>query len=415
MPKELSVDLIVVSRHEDPPSAPVIARALASAGLGVAEYQPAPPRDPGSAPTAGRQRVGTHVLTVLGTQASARVAAFRHDAPVTGDMGDAAFTTLTRGIDADDLRTLREGAVSLNLRVHATEAEVARALEWQLRALKALLDITQGACIDPVAQRCFGRAGLARLAPGDPASHFAVHDELWAGESRWLHTHGLQKFSRPELDLVAVPHALAGEAGAFLREVAARLAAGARLVAGSEVDLDELGTLTAVGAPVDVEHQAPFGRLRLVDTPAPGEREAVGATRLLARMALAEASQQIDRGDIAGALETIERVLAANPDDCDALALKARLSLRQGQPLEALSIGELMELRTPHDYRGAFVIGLALASLRRYREALHALNRAIDREPEAADAFAARAGVYERLGDAPRAAVDRAHAVYLGQ
>src|SRR5262249_54058252 len=157
--------------------------------------------------------------------------------------------------------------------------------------------------------------GLAKLAPDNPASHVAVSNELWSGESRWLHTHGLQKYGRPELDLVAVPHSLAAEATAFLREVTARLAGGAHLAPGSEVDLDELGTLTAVGAPVDVDHRAPFGRLRLVDTPAPGERQGVSAAHLLRWMALADAAARVDRGDITGALDTIERVLAADPDD----------------------------------------------------------------------------------------------------
>src|SRR5258708_34127136 len=72
MPKELSVALIVVSRHENPPGAPVIARALASAGLGVAEYQPASPPDPGSAPPAVRHPAGTHVWPRPGTRATPR-------------------------------------------------------------------------------------------------------------------------------------------------------------------------------------------------------------------------------------------------------------------------------------------------------------------------------------------------------
>jgi Flp pilus assembly protein TadD len=72
-----------------------------------------------------------------------------------------------------------------------------------------------------------------------------------------------------------------------------------------------------------------------------------------------------------------------------------------------------MELRMPDDYRGPFTIGLALATLGRYREALNVLNRAIECEPEAAEVFAARSTVYERLGDRRMAAEDRAHVAYL--
>jgi predicted Zn-dependent protease len=106
-------------------------------------------------------------------------------------------------------------------------------------------------------------------------------------------------------------------------------------------------------------------------------------------------------------------VLAADPDDCEALTAKARIYLRGGQVMEALGIGEYVELRVPQDYRGPLIVGIALGALGRFREALHALERAITREPDAAEPFAARAGVYERLGETQLAAVDRAHAAYL--
>ena len=88
---------------------------------------------------------------------------------------------------------------------------------------------------------------------------------------------------------------------------------------------------------------------------------------------------------MAGALADCDRVLAADPDEPAALALKARLYLRAGRTLDALSLADLMELRAPRDYRGPLIAGLALAALGRDREALHALNRAIEREPEAAE------------------------------
>jgi Tfp pilus assembly protein PilF len=59
-------------------------------------------------------------------------------------------------------------------------------------------------------------------------------------------------------------------------------------------------------------------------------------------------------------------------------------------------------------------VGLALLAIGRSREALNALDRAIEREPEAAQAFVARAEAYRRLGDERLAAVDRARAAYLG-
>ncbi len=255
---------------------------------------------------------------------------------------------------------------------------------------------------------------LTSMATGPATSHLCVHDEAWGADSRWLHTHGLQKFGRPELDLAAIPVALKSEAEAFLLEVAERLTQGERLAAGQEIDLDDLGAVIAVTVAPDAEHQAPYTRLRLADSPAPGERQSVGVGRMLARMALADAQRRREAHDSAGAVDLIERVLAANSDDCAALFLKASILLDNQQPHEAMELGELMALRASMDHRGPLVVGLALLAIGRSREALNALDRAIEREPESAQAFLARADAYRMLGDERLAAVDRARAAYLG-
>lgn len=413
MSAELVIEALVVSHLEDPPAAAALARALASAGLGAAEYTPA------SAPTSaaiahGRQRIGTFTASLPGLSgASCRIGVYRYDAEVMEGLSEAAFAALTKGLVASDLRTLREGRVALDLRLSVGDGEAPRALDWLARAQRVLLELTQGVAVDPATQRCYGWADLARLATGDPLAFIALHDEPWDAESRWLHTHGMQKLGRPELDVIAVPLSLHAEASGFLRDVAASLAGGARLAPGDEIDLGDAGHAVAVSAPVDDDHRAPFGRLRLADAPLPGERQTERALRLLCALALADATRRAAAGDVAGALADSDRVLAANPDEPAALALKARLYLRAGQTLDALSLADLMELRAPRDYRGPLIAGLALAALGRDREALHALNRAIEREPEAAEVFAVRSRVHERLGDARMAAEDRAHAAYL--
>ncbi|MGZ3599271.1 MAG: tetratricopeptide repeat protein, partial [Ktedonobacterales bacterium] len=309
--------------------------------------------------------------------------------------------------------TLQEGTLAFDLRVRSSETQALAALDWAMHALRVLLDMTHGAAIDPAAQRCYSRADLASFTTSDALRHITIHDELWNAESRWLHTHGMQKFGRAELDLVGVPISLEPEGRAFLRDVALGLAGGSALVAGGEIDMEDFGRVVAIGVPADVDHQAPYGRLRLADVPHPGELQSNSPIRLLIRMALAEVASRAARGDTAGALDDIERVLAADPDDCEALTAKARLYLGGGQVMEALGIGEYIELRVPNDYRGPLIVGVALAALGRLREALHALERAIKCEPDAAEPFAVRAGVYERLGETQLAAVDRAHADYL--
>ncbi len=408
MAQELKIDFLTVSRYGEPPVEASTVRALASAGLGAAEY--APRSEQGSG---GRQRLGTYHVDPPGVPARARINVSRHDTPVTSGMSESAFNALTRGLFTEDTQTLREGTIALDVRIFAQREHTIVALDWATQVLRVLLDLTQGASIDPAAQRSYGRAEIAHIRPNDPLGHVAIHRELWDAESHWLHTHGLQKFGRPELDLAAAPHSLEEEGFTLLREVANLLAHEGTLVAGQEIDFEEHGRLVAVGALPDLDHQAPYGRLRLCDAALPGETESIGAGRLLARMAMADALRRAESRDIPGALEILDRVLAANPDDCAALAAKATIYLRSGNVNEALHLGELMELRVSGDHRGPLTVGVSLAAMARYREALVALDRAVLREPEAAEIYDARARVHERLGNAQAAATDHSHAEYL--
>ncbi len=408
MSQELRIDFLTVSRYGEPPVEASTVRAIATAGLGAAEYAPRSEEAGGA-----RQRLGTYHINPPGIQARARVNVSRHTAPVTRGMSESAFNDLTRGLVAEDTQTLREGTIALDVRIFAQRERPLVALDWAMQVMRVLLDLTQGATIDPAAQRSYGRAEIAHLHPNEPLAHVAIHRELWDAESHWLHTHGLQKFGRPELDVAAVPHSLEEEGAALLHEVADLLAHGGTLLAGQEIDFEGHGRVIAVGALPDMDHQAPFGRLRLSDVPLPGEAEQVGAGRLLARMAIAESLRMIETRDMGGAIDALDRALAANPDDCAALAAKAKIYLQSGNVTEALHLGELMELRIPGDYRGPLTAGTSLAAMGRYREALFALDRAIMREPEAAESFDARAHVQQRLGNAQAAATDHAHAEYL--
>lgn len=439
MAEDLAIDFLAISSDAVAPVEATVIQALEAAGLGVAEYLAqasgaGATRSEGGAATqapARRARIGAYTLANPAAHASAKLIVARYDGGVIAGMGDAALAALARDLDAADRQTLRTGVVGLDLRLSAPAAAPLPALRWALRILQVVARLTAGVVIDPAAQACYSRVALAILAESgpqtadgapelDPLAHIAFHDEAWTPDSRWLHTHGLQKFGRPELDLVATPLSLVGEGMAFLQDLAEHLALGATLSAGQEAPIEGLGAILTVGAPAADDHLAPFGRLRVTDAPspdAPGDFAAETGRpplRLLIRMALADAQRRLDEDDLRGAFEAIERALAADADDCAALTLKARLYLDQDESLEALQLGELMEVRQPGDYRGPLTIGLALTSIGRYREALNALNRAIERAPEAAEAFAARAQAYEGLGQAQLAAVDRAHAAYLG-
>ncbi|HEY7985040.1 MAG TPA: tetratricopeptide repeat protein [Ktedonobacterales bacterium] len=412
MAEDWTVDFLTVSRHAEPPAQAIVTRALAGAGFGTADYTAATPAA-GAAPM-GRRRIGVYTLTEPNGHATGRIVLARHDGPVLGDMGKTTFELLTRGLGAEDVTTLRAGQLAIDLRVQVVNAANGAYLAWATRVLLVLLGLTEGAGIDPAAQRCYGRMELAQLASAtSPTAHVNIHAEPWQQDGIWLHTHGLQKFARPELELLNVPRAFEAEGRALLADLMDMLARGSRLSAGQEVDLDDQGSLMALSVPSDIDHQAPFGRLRLVDAPAPGEQLGTSVRRYLMRSVLAEALRRAARGDVAGAREATERILAADPDDSDALAFKARLRLRAGEPLEALEIGELMELRRPRDARGGVIVGHALAALGRWREAHRAYTRAIERNPDDGEAYAGRAEAADHLGMAGDAAADRARSTYL--
>ena len=416
MSRELVNDFLLVSRYAEPPAEATVIQALTAAGLGEPAYQPAQPATPapGAASSAAVTRLGTYRLSAPTMNATLRVSLNQHTRAALTGMGESAFNLLTRRLTADDAQTLRAGTLTFDARLKASEERITEALRWTMSVLRALVSLTGGAIVDPAAQTSWGEAQLGALITGPATAHLTIHDEAWGADSRWLHTHGLQKFGRPELDLAAIPVALRAEAETFLLDVAETLTQGVRLVSGQRIDVDDLGAVIAVTVAADADHQATYARLRLADDPAPGERQPVGAGRLLARMALAEAQRRHESHDTAGALDDIERILAANSDDCAALFLKGTILLESEQAHDALQLGELMELRTPVDYRGPLTVGLALLAIGRSREALNALDRAIEREPEAAPAFAARAEAYQSLGDERLAAVDRARAAYLG-
>jgi tetratricopeptide (TPR) repeat protein len=411
MAEELTVSFLVVCARMDPPTPEAVGRSFTASGLGSADYAPAGARSP--LEQMGRHRLGMYTLLPQGLPALARYTVYRSDDPVTEGMSEPAFARLTRGLSVADVATMRDGPLAFDARLSADARMIVPALDWMMRTLRFFADTTGGVAVDPACQRCLGRTELAQLQGASAAAHMVIHNEFQGGEDRWIHTHGLQKFGRPELEFVAVPQALEDEALAFLRAMAETFARGVTLASGQELWDEEAGALLAVGSNQDTDHQAPQSRLRLIDLPAPGERESSSARRFLARMALGEAARYAHASDIAQSYATIDRILSANADDSAALLLKAQINLREGRPLDALELGEILCLRVPSDFRGYLMVGFALSALGRQREALNALNTAIQREPESAEVFTKRAEVYERLGEGKLAAYDRAHAAHL--
>ncbi|HEX9413597.1 MAG TPA: hypothetical protein VF916_08860, partial [Ktedonobacterales bacterium] len=145
-----TIDFLTVSRHADPPAAAIVTRALAGAGFGTADYAAAPPPS-GGAPSPERRRIGAYALTEPNGHATGRIVVARHDGPVLAGMGEKVFDALTRGLSADDVATLRDGQLAIDLRVSVLNDANGAYLTWATRVLLVLLGLTEGAGIDPAA------------------------------------------------------------------------------------------------------------------------------------------------------------------------------------------------------------------------------------------------------------------------
>jgi hypothetical protein len=297
MEREIITDYLLISRYGDPPAEPTLIQALASAGLGAATYSPALPRDP-SAPPPRRTKIGTYALSAPNGAAQAKIVVARYTGAALHGMGEPAFNQLTRRLGANDTQTLRVGSLALDTRVSGPFATPLETQRWALGLLRTLIGLTDGAVVDPQAQTSWSAELVAAASVSGPRAHISIHNEAWGADRRWLHTHGLLKFGRPELDFVDIPVALENEASALLLDIADNLAQGAQLSAGQEISLDELGALIAFPAAPDLDHQARWGRLRLCDVPTPPQRQTISARLTLARVALADAERLRASGDV---------------------------------------------------------------------------------------------------------------------
>ncbi len=102
--------------------------------------------------------------------------------------------------------------------------------------------------------------------------------------------------------------------------------------------------------------------------------------------------------DQRNALSWFDRALALNPISPEALAARAIVLQRLGQPLDALeSLEEILKLR-PNDADALFSMGVILQSLGRMREALSAYENALRWRPNHCEAATNRGALLERFG-----------------
>jgi hypothetical protein len=98
--------------------------------------------------------------------------------------------------------------------------DVRETVIFATRLAQRLAALGDGVVMDTRAYRFFGPQGWPVEGPipeFDAREHVHIHLE---SDTRWLHTHGLIKFGRPEMEIYDVPQELQGAAFAMLLDVA---------------------------------------------------------------------------------------------------------------------------------------------------------------------------------------------------
>ncbi|HEY7348158.1 MAG TPA: tetratricopeptide repeat protein [Ktedonobacterales bacterium] len=398
----------IVSAHTMPPTRQQVERALEAAGLGRVDlWEPSGPGDPPGmlARFLAHERDGV---------ATARVEISFQGERVVGEVNRAMFLVLARSLGRTDARILKTGQLSLEVEVNVKDTAHLTYLNWTIWLIDVLLNITEGVVIDPAAQCCRGRAEWEKCAgPFDISRHVALHVTEWDRETRWVHSHGMEKFAQPDLELVEVPPSLVHEAILLVNQIAASLAKGTPLRAGQTLPLGPIGEARLITSVSPEDHQGPFGRLRLVEVGRQGSLRANQATTLLGAGAYLEGCHLAETGQVEEALACFDRVLAADPNAEAALGAKASTLLVAQRPEEAAKVAEHLQSLSQTNPDGPYIAGQAFVALGRYNEAALHFTAAIQRNSDDPGLFQARARCYLALGRHQEAAADQGRAAFL--
>jgi hypothetical protein len=180
----------------------------------------------------------------------------------------------------DDLARAVSGA-EYDLVVELMEVhDRVEAVEQTTGVARRLAELTRGTVLDPLCARTLPPPN-PNTRPGDVEAHVVIHavtgDDA-EDETAWLHTHGLIKFGRPELELKHVPPELVEVGARFLNNLGQYLIDGAAVLPGE--------TVGARGAPLIarqsndvVEHEPEIPMVELVDVGDDGEPVERGVER----------------------------------------------------------------------------------------------------------------------------------------
>ena len=118
---------------------------------------------------------------------------------------------------------LINASAELVLELLRRDEPVGPAIESGMACADSLATQWRGVIVDPIAQRVVmpGDWQVAdKVYDMDPREHVAIHT-VAASSGLWVHTHGLAKFGRPELEVFDIPEELATAALALVLDTSA--------------------------------------------------------------------------------------------------------------------------------------------------------------------------------------------------
>jgi hypothetical protein len=163
-----------------------------------------------------------------------------HASAIARALLDEAPEALHARLDDDDRASLRGACATVTLQVSMAGKGPADGVRLLVQTADVLVARRAAVLLDPQMQLAFGGARwMAELGcdEADVRRHVVIHVEELPQDARWLHTHGLEKFSRPELEMIVDAEAHVDAGVQFLHHVARQLASGAAIRPGETVEV----------------------------------------------------------------------------------------------------------------------------------------------------------------------------------
>lgn len=203
-------------------------------------------------------------------------------------VNDSPARTLSREawpfvrLDEDLARRAREATATVVVMLVRRGQNLAQDVLFATRLADRISEIADGCVNDLMGCRFFGSGSWKVAEPAgeiDAREHVLVHGETGDPRGLWVHTHGLIKFGRPELEIYEVPEPVWPRVSLAVLDMAAYLIGGALLKPGETVGDPEIPLAVREGTRHRKGHWEDCPALELVDVDEKRRPVETGAVR----------------------------------------------------------------------------------------------------------------------------------------